>query len=325
MQTAVWTAVNDAVKALPCGGVGVGVRAWGAGFVVQGPNLMLDGDVDLVQLGFGSMHERWSRMSLSRCSDDDEGRVWLWRWIGCTVSNVWKKPDESAWVQEVGLMKNTVRTLAIVVALASLVAVGCKKRPPKEPETDYDPYGGITEEPKEAPKPEPPPPPKCEALDENCKATSETWVEIGEEAKFQPAEGWTYAKLENMGIAKADEDAAFIAYRVLPAPLNPKKDFKGTVEALVPVYEALGVTVPEAVMKKAFRKAGAVDDKGELELSTWQLDGAKLGEAEAVVIVITAKLGEEHGIVGAVALKTDSIQDHLEAVQKSYLSVRGAK
>lgn len=222
-------------------------------------------------------------------------------------------------------MKNTVRALAIVVALASLVAVGCKKKPPKEPEAEYDPYASIKEEPKKAEEPEPPPPPKCEALDENCKATSETWVDVGQEAQFQPAEGWTYAKLENMGIAKADEGAAGIAYRVLPAPLNPKKDFKGTAEALAPIYEALGVTVPEAVMKKAFKKAGVVDDKGSLELNTWQLDGAKIGEDAAVVIVVTAKLGEEHGVVGAVALKTDSVQDHLEAAQKSYLSVRGAK
>lgn len=223
-------------------------------------------------------------------------------------------------------MKMTVRTLAGLV-LVGLIAVSCSKKPPKEPQTDYDPYEEIKEKPVEK-EPEPPPPPKCESLDEECKGKEDSWVAVGEVAEFQPPVDWLYAKLENMGVTLADGKAAAIAYRVADGPVNPKKDFKGAVAALQPVFEAVHAEVPESLMKKVFRKAPVVDDGGALALNTWQLErdkGLKVDGEQGVVIAVTATVGEDKVIVGAVAFKAATLKDNLEAVQKSYRTVRGAQ
>ena len=226
----------------------------------------------------------------------------------------------SATGSEVGFMASSARKLATFCALASLLLLSCKKQPPKEPEPELDPFEDVAEpEP-----PPPPPPPKCESFDEACKAAEDTWVDIGDGAQFQPAEGWTYAKLEGITVAKADEDAALIAYRIVSAPLQPKKDAQGVIDALKPVFEALSVQVTDAAMKKQFKKDGVVDDKGSLSLSTWQLDG-KVGGEDGVVIVVVSSLGSGEGLVGAVALKKAAVQEHLEAVQGAYRSVRSAQ
>ena len=79
-----------------------------------------------------------------------------------------------------------------------------------------------------------------------------------------------------------------------------------------------------AAIKKALKKDGVVDDKGSLSLHTWELDG-KVDGAKGVVILVVSSLGSGDGLVGAVALKESAVQEHLEAVQKSYRSVRSSQ
>lgn len=218
-------------------------------------------------------------------------------------------------------MPSSARKLATTVVVASLLlAASCKKQPPKEPAPEPDPFADVKE-----PEPPPPPPkPKCEALDEGCKAEAETWVPVGDGAKFQPPKGWVYAKLEAVSVAKAEGDAAGIAYRIVSAPLDAKKDAAGVIEALKPVFEVLAVEVKENDIKKQLKKAGVVDDKGTLDLSTWELAGKVAGE-DGVIIIVISGLESGEGVVGAVALKKASVQEHLEAVQGAYRSVRSSQ
>jgi hypothetical protein len=217
-------------------------------------------------------------------------------------------------------MPRSARKLLTVCTLASLLLFSCKKQPPKEPEPEPDPFAGVTEK-----EPTPPPPaPKCESLDEKCMAEADTWVEVGDGAKFQPAEGWTYAKLEGVSVAKAEGGAAGIAYRIVSAPLEPKKDATGVIDALKPVFESLSAEVSEKSIKKQLKKDGVVDDKGSLALSTWQLEG-KVGGEDGIVIIVVTSLGSGEGLVGAVALQKATVQDNLEAVQKAYRSVRSTQ
>lgn len=216
-------------------------------------------------------------------------------------------------------MPRSSRKIVIACALASLMLASCKKQPAKEPEPEPDPFANVSE-----PEPPPPPPkPKCESLDEECKAEEETWVHVGESAQFMPPTGWLYAKLETLSIAKSETDAA-IAYRIVSSSLEPKKDPAGVIEAVKPIFEAMSVEVTEATIKKALKKDGVVDDKGSLSLHTWELDG-KVDGAKGVVILVVSSLGSGDGLVGAVALKESAVQEHLEAVQKSYRSVRSSQ
>ena len=118
-------------------------------------------------------------------------------------------------------------------------------------EAEPDPFAGVTE-----PEPiaKPPEKPKCEALDEGCKAEADTWVEVGEGAKFQPAKGWNYAKLEGVSVALAEGNAAGIAYRIVSAPLTPKKDAAGVIDALGPVFAALSAEVSDKAIRKQLKK-----------------------------------------------------------------------
>lgn len=217
-------------------------------------------------------------------------------------------------------MPSSALKLATVCSLASMLLLSCSKQPPKEPEAEPDPFAGVT-----APEPPPEPPkPKCVSLDEACKAEADTWVNVGDGAKFQPAEGWTYAKLDGVSVALAEGNAAGIAYRIVSAPLEPKRDADGVVEALGPVFEALTAEVPDKAMRKQLKKDGVIDDKGELALSTWQLEG-KVGGEDGIVILVTASLDSGEGLVGAVALKKSAVQDNLEAVQSAYRSVRSSQ
>jgi hypothetical protein len=216
-------------------------------------------------------------------------------------------------------MPRSTRKIAIACALASLMLVSCKKQPPKEPEPEPDPFANVTE-----PEPPPPPPkPKCESFEEECKAEAETWLDVGEGAQFRPPEGWLYAKLEGVSVAKSGGDAG-IAYRIVSSPLEPKKDPSGVIDAIKPVFAAMAVEVGDAAIKKALKKDGVVDDKGSLSLSTWQLEG-KVDGAKGVVILVVSSLGSGEGLVGAVALKEAAVQEHLEAVQGSYRSVRSSQ
>ena len=217
-------------------------------------------------------------------------------------------------------MARTIRKLATICALASMLFVSCKKQPPKEPEAEYDPFEGVTEKEEEAP----PPAPKCESFDEECIGDGQKWIGVGDVAEFQPAEGWSYAKLEEYTVAKAEEDAAVIAYRVVPEPVQPKKDPQGLIDALTPVFEGVSVEVAAAAMKREFKKDGIVDDKGTLPLSTWQFEGKVAGEGGAVIVVVSS-LDSGEGLVGVVALKQATVQDHLESASDAYRSVRSAQ
>lgn len=217
-------------------------------------------------------------------------------------------------------MPSSVRKLATFCTLASLLLFSCKKQPPKEPEPQPDPFAGVTE-------PEPPPPPakpKCESLDEACKAVADTWVDVGDGAQFQPAKGWVYAKLEGVSVAKVEGGAAGIAYRIVSAPLQPKKDSAGVIDALKPVLEALSAEVSDKSVKKKLKKDGVLDNKGPLALSTWQIEG-KVGGEDGIIIIVISKLDSGEGLVGAVALQKASVKDNLEDVQNTYRSVRSSQ
>ena len=218
------------------------------------------------------------------------------------------------------MLRNVIGT-AFVCAVASLVLVGCGKPQPNEPEPEYE-----EEPPRRPPPPEPPPPPlKCESFDEGCVAKADVWVSIGERAEFQPPLGWAYAKLDDLTIARHERDAA-IGYRVLPEPLQPKKDAAAVISTLKPLFVEMAVEMPDATIKNALRKNGIVDDKGSLSLTTWDLqDKVKVDGEKGVVVLVVSTLASGQGLIGAVALKGAVVSDHLEPLQQSYRSVRGGQ
>ncbi len=217
-------------------------------------------------------------------------------------------------------MPSSVRMLATVGALASMLVLSCSKQPPKEPETEPDPFANMEEPPSPPAAPEP----SCATLEDGCKAEADTTIAIGEGAQFQPPEGWVYAERDVVTVAQTEDGAAGLAYRILSALPDPKGDAAGVIEAMAPVFESLSAEVGDAAIKKQLGKDGVVDDKGALELSTWQLEGT-VGGKDGVIILVVSSLDSGQGLVGAVALQKDAVKDNLEAVQSAYRSVRSSQ
>ncbi|MCL2822357.1 MAG: hypothetical protein FWD57_00010 [Polyangiaceae bacterium] len=217
-------------------------------------------------------------------------------------------------------MPRIARKIAVACAIASLTLVSCTKKQAEAPEVDPFADMGHYEAPPKAP--EAPPPPKCESFDEECTAKSNTWLKVGELAEFQPPEAWIYAKLEEVSVAKIGSDAA-IAYRVIPLPVEPKKNPNDAIAALAPIFQSMGVEVSANTLKTAFRGKVSVDNNGPLSLDTWEIKtGGKIDGAKAYIVVVASTLGSGDGLVGAVALKESAIQAHVESIITSYRSVR---
>ena len=213
----------------------------------------------------------------------------------------------------------------VAVAVVSLMlfscAFSCAKAPPAEPE--YDPFEAM-EEQKPVAEPEPEPEPKCESFDEGCRAARRTWLSFGDSATFQPPRTWLYAKLAEVSVAKHESNDAALGFRVVSAPLEPKKNPNSVIAAVGPLFDAMSVEVAPSTMRTELRKNGIVDDSGSISLSTWELNG-KVGGAKTAVLLILASLGSGEGLVGVVAINDAVFDEYFEVVRQSYRSVRSAQ
>ncbi len=208
------------------------------------------------------------------------------------------------------MSRNAVR-LFTVIALACMVLVACKKKPPKMPEP----------EPPKVEKQEPPapPPPKCESLDEKCVGAADKRVNIGEHGSFQPPEGWHYAKLENGSVAITEEQDAGIAFAHADGEESEK-----VFAALSPLLEQMGVTdVTADSFKKMMKKKPVVEDANGQKLNTWDTTCKFKGAAGMMLLAVAPTDGG--ALVGAVAMKKDAAKDRGGRAREALLSVRSGK
>lgn len=217
-------------------------------------------------------------------------------------------------------MARSALRLVMVCAVASTLALSCKKPPPKVPEPEPEPVAAV-----EPPKPEPPPPPKCESFVEKCVADAESTVTVGDQAgTFKPPVGWTFAKMESSSVAKTDEGAAVIGFRVVEAPLDAKQNPDAIATALAPLLAEVGVTdVTDKVIVKRVKKPPVEEQAGTLALKTWDLAGKVAGEDGMLLVIVTTEGGLS--IVGVVAMQKNVVEQHGKAARDAYLSLRGAK
>jgi hypothetical protein len=177
----------------------------------------------------------------------------------------------------------------------------------------------------EPPKPEPPPPPKCESFEEKCVAEADTSVKVGDDAAtFKAPAGWMFAKTETASVAKADNGAAVIGFRVVAAPLDAKQDPEALALALAPLLAEIGVTdVTDKVIVKRVKKPPVEEEAGTFALKTWDLAGKVAGEDGMLLVILTTDGATS--IVGAVAMQKKVVEQHGKAARDAYLSLRGAK
>jgi hypothetical protein len=166
------------------------------------------------------------------------------------------------------------------------VLTACGEPAPPPPETPPPPKPA---------EPEPPPPPKCEAIKEQCAANKDTRARIpGTDYVFTPPAGWIYAQLEEATIAQSGDSGPVM----LLASFEPDKDARKLpgqrVELVSSLSEIVLLEAPKSFTLNKRKTPGRDDyaeqDMAGLTMSLWERQGAKRGEDDGPLLILSASL-----------------------------------
>jgi hypothetical protein len=211
----------------------------------------------------------------------------------------------------------TTPALVSAIALALGIFAGCgappkpPPPPPAEPTTKWEEGG---EKKPAAPK-------KCEALDEKCKAASTTKARIAKAGyTIVPVSGWFYAQGENATIAQKDDTGAAMTVAGYDVP-TPKDEAKNRDAALEAAAKEVGVTLPKK--KVNWKKADDTKDVSGVKINLWEADGASRKDKKGALLIFSASLPENKGIVGFGFVPDDAADAEkiVEGLQTSITSV----
>ena len=160
-------------------------------------------------------------------------------------------------------------------AVVAIALSACSEPPPEPPPQPP---------PEPAPEPEPPPP-KCESLDEACAADASTEVPIvGTDYVFTPPSGWTYAKLAEATVAQKDGAGAVLVLASFEPPTAAAELSKKREASLDELAAMVGLTPKKGALGAANQQA----EMAGLKMALWEKPGAKRGEAEGAILVLSA-------------------------------------
>jgi hypothetical protein len=180
-------------------------------------------------------------------------------------------------------MKASRNALLGVLAAAWLYGCAASAPPPPPPPPAPTPV----------PEPEPePPPPKCEAIKEDCKADADTKARIpGTHYWFRPPAGWTYAQLEECTVAQVGESGAVLMLTTHEKVKRLLKRGKKRGELAASLSELVGI-VPKQKRMQLFRASQKSEIAG-LDMSLWERAGAKRGDDQGGLLILSAPLGDK--------------------------------
>lgn len=214
----------------------------------------------------------------------------------------------------------SLKSSAVLPALLLVAACGSPQKPP--PPID-EPAAATAEA-------EPPPPPKCEALDEKCKAKSDTQARIGKMGfTMTPVEKWTYAQGESVLVAQktAEGSALAVTGYEIPAPPNVKQEGTNRDAAFEAAAKEINVTLPKK--KPNWKKGDAAKDVGSLKMNLWEMEGATRGEKKGLLLVFatSAPAAEGKGLIGLGFVPEDDADAEKvgEALQTAIDSIKPAE
>lgn len=211
--------------------------------------------------------------------------------------------------------RNFLATIALALALAPL-ACGGNKPKDKTPE----------ELAAEAKAKEPPLPPKCESLDENCAAQSDTVATVKSAGlQFKPPEKWIYAQTESYTIMQqgSDAGAAMLAIGSYTPDKDAKKNDAARDAAFADLLKALGATPPKTY-KVAWKKPEAPLDANGLKMGTWlapDVERTGLKDKKGNMPIVHAPIDATHNMI-AIGFALGDDEKGMEAIQNVLTSIK---
>lgn len=208
--------------------------------------------------------------------------------------------------------------------LAVLVgAFGCRTPQPVAP----PPPAPVA---RPEPPPPPPPPPKCESLEENCKAASDTELQLEDTGLcFVPPEGWLYARESGLSIAMAPGGTAALA--ITAAPNDERAPITDAVRNLLVRLDVEDVNTES--LQKRLGKADGKLEAGALEIRLWEIDKRRQrgkspqlkGKGQGTLLVAVAPADDGKVVVGAGFVVTPDTESQAAMVMKAIQSLRAAQ
>lgn len=213
--------------------------------------------------------------------------------------------------------RNFLATIVLALALAPLACGGNK---PKDKTPDE-----IEAENKVK---TPPPLPKCESLDENCAAKSDTVAKVkGAGLQFAPPEKWVYAQGETNSIMQqgTDPGAAALVIGSYTPDKDAKKNDAARDAAFADLAKVLGASLPKGY-KVAWKKPEAPMEANGLKMGTWVAAGAErtgLKDKKASMMIAHAPVDATHNLI-AIGFVLDDDTKGQEAIQTVLTSIKPA-
>lgn len=211
--------------------------------------------------------------------------------------------------------RNFLPTIVLALALAPLACGGNK---PKDKTPDE-----IEAENKAK---APPPPPKCESLDENCVAKSDTVATVkGAGLQFNPPEKWLYAQTETYSIMQqgTDPGASMLVIGSYTPDKDAKKNDAARDAAFADLVKALGATLPKSY-KVAWKKPEAPLDANGLKMGTWlapDVERSGLKDKKGNMPIVHAPIDATHNMI-ALGFALGDDEKGMEAIQNVLMSIK---
>lgn len=222
----------------------------------------------------------------------------------------------------------------MLVLLLAAATGACSHRPwiigdaPK-PAPPPAPAPVATPKPQPRPPPAPPAPPSCKTLDDKCEAKADTELAIGgDAAKFHPPPGWTYAEESGGPVAVEPSSAATIAFGIATTPWADD-----TAKAVDKLLDRLEIKkLVRKALKTRMGHAQTKLDADGLQVQLWEVGKAsqfgqapRMDDKPSSVLVIVAKLPDNHAVVGVASVLKPGGEDKVPAIMQAVKSLRSGK
>jgi hypothetical protein len=173
--------------------------------------------------------------------------------------------------------------------------------------------------------PPPPPPPKCEDLAENCSASADTKLLVGDSgAWFTPPEGWRYARAVDGSIAVHPDGTAMMVLMPSPDP----SDVAPAVEMIVSQRGVKGLKVDK--LKRRLKKPQLTLPAGSGSVDLWEVEKAQQGESlslgdkgNGTLLVLVGKPDPDHSLIGIGFVVESVAETEAPKIMQSVQTLRG--
>jgi hypothetical protein len=215
------------------------------------------------------------------------------------------------------------------LGLTTLLLGACNYPKPPAAWTGAQPNAAPSPPPPAPPPPPlpppPPPPPKCEDLAENCSATPETKLFVGDSgAWFTPPEGWHYARTPASSVAVHPDGTAMLVLTPSPDP----SDLAPAVEVMVRERGVNGFKVDK--LKRRLKKPQQSLPAGEGKIDLWEVDKSQQGEplslgdkGNGTLLVLVGKPSAERTLLGIGFVTEAAAASEAPKIMQSVQTLRG--